>query len=183
MSLQYDGYTSCPLITARGKCILAEFDFDGNPLETFPINQGVERRTMYHMKKDMMPQLYWHLMMKYVKLLDFFLAQRDSWVIVIILRPSSVVVCKLLHFNLPLNHWAMNVPLQSQHIFQMIIPSLTKETQRCQIGCVHVIDQGQIGVYPSKCLLTSLSQITVRFKGILKSASFPNSQIYGRFIA
>jgi sulfide:quinone oxidoreductase len=57
---------------------LAEFDFDGNPLETFPINQGVERRTMYHMKKDMMPQLYWHLMMKYVKLLDFFLAQRDS---------------------------------------------------------------------------------------------------------
>ena len=26
--------------------------------------------------------------------------------------------------------------------------------------------------------LTSLSQITVRFKGILKSASFPNSQIY-----
>ena len=78
MSLQYDGYTSCPLITARGKCILAEFVFDGNPLETFPINQGVERRTMYHMKKDMMPQLYWHLMMKYVKLLDFFLAQRDS---------------------------------------------------------------------------------------------------------
>ena len=29
--------------------------------------------------------------------------------------------------------------------------------------------------------LTSLSQITVRFKGILKSASFPNSQIYGQF--
>ena len=31
--------------------------------------------------------------------------------------------------------------------------------------------------------LTSLSQIKVRFKGILKSASFPNSQIYGRFIS
>ena len=30
--------------------------------------------------------------------------------------------------------------------------------------------------------LTLLSQITVRFKGILKSVSFPNSQIYGRFI-
>jgi hypothetical protein len=30
--------------------------------------------------------------------------------------------------------------------------------------------------------LTSLSQITVWFKDILKSASFPNSQIYGRFI-
>jgi len=30
--------------------------------------------------------------------------------------------------------------------------------------------------------LTSLSQITVLFKGIIKSASFPNSQIYGRFM-
>ena len=30
--------------------------------------------------------------------------------------------------------------------------------------------------------LTSLSQITVRLKVILKSVSFPNSQIYGRFI-
>jgi hypothetical protein len=29
--------------------------------------------------------------------------------------------------------------------------------------------------------LTILSQITVLFKGILKSTSFPNSQIYGRF--
>ena len=29
--------------------------------------------------------------------------------------------------------------------------------------------------------LTSLSQITVRFKGFLKSASFPNSQIYYMF--
>jgi len=28
----------------------------------------------------------------------------------------------------------------------------------------------------------SLSQITVRFKGILISASFPNSHIYGQFI-
>jgi len=31
--------------------------------------------------------------------------------------------------------------------------------------------------------LKSLSQITVRFKGNLKSASFSNSQIYGRCIA
>jgi len=28
----------------------------------------------------------------------------------------------------------------------------------------------------------SLSQITIQFKGILKSVSFPNSQIYARFI-
>ena len=38
--MQYDGYTSCPLITGYGKTILAEFDFDATPLETFPFDQG-----------------------------------------------------------------------------------------------------------------------------------------------
>lgn len=56
---KYDGYTSCPLITGYGKTILAEFDYDGKPLETFPINQGKERRTMFHLKSDFMPILYW----------------------------------------------------------------------------------------------------------------------------
>jgi len=28
-----------------------------------------------------------------------------------------------------------------------------------------------------------LTQITVQFRGILKSASFPNSQIYSRFVS
>lgn len=60
---QYDGYTSCPLITGRGKCILAEFDYDAQPLETFPIDQGKERWTMYHMKKDVMPPLYWRILL------------------------------------------------------------------------------------------------------------------------
>ncbi|KAK3095999.1 hypothetical protein FSP39_021834 [Pinctada imbricata] len=61
--LTYDGYTSCPLITAPNKCILAEFDYDANPLETFPIDQGKERWTMYHLKKDFMPHMYWNLML------------------------------------------------------------------------------------------------------------------------
>ncbi|XP_045117192.1 sulfide:quinone oxidoreductase, mitochondrial-like isoform X1 [Portunus trituberculatus] len=61
---QYDGYTSCPLVTGYNKCILAEFDMDGNPLETFPINQAKERRTMFHLKKDMMPTMYWNGMLK-----------------------------------------------------------------------------------------------------------------------
>ncbi|XP_071825889.1 sulfide:quinone oxidoreductase, mitochondrial-like [Apostichopus japonicus] len=60
----YDGYTSCPLITGYNTCVLAEFDFDLNPLETFPFDQGKERRTMYHLKKDFMPQLYWNMMVK-----------------------------------------------------------------------------------------------------------------------
>jgi len=60
----YDGYTSCPLVTGYNKCILAEFDFNGEPLETFPINQGKERRSMFHMKKDAMPFLYWNLLLR-----------------------------------------------------------------------------------------------------------------------
>lgn len=64
LDAEYDGYTSCPLVTGRGRCILAEFDYDAQPLETFPVNQGKERWTMYSLKKDFMPQLYWHRMLK-----------------------------------------------------------------------------------------------------------------------
>ncbi|KAJ8393106.1 hypothetical protein AAFF_G00067890 [Aldrovandia affinis] len=57
---KYDGYTSCPLVTSYSTVILAEFDYNGQPLETFPIDQSKERRTMYHMKANVMPHLYWH---------------------------------------------------------------------------------------------------------------------------
>ena len=60
----YDGYTSCPLVTGYGSCIMAEFDYDFNALETFPFDQGVERRTMFHMKRDVMPLLYFNLMLR-----------------------------------------------------------------------------------------------------------------------
>ncbi|NXN12757.1 SQOR protein, partial [Indicator maculatus] len=61
---KYDGYTSCPLVTGYNKVILAEFDYDAQPLETFPIDQSKERVTMYHMKADMMPFLYWNALLK-----------------------------------------------------------------------------------------------------------------------
>uniref|UniRef100_A0A8D0CIA4 Sulfide:quinone oxidoreductase, mitochondrial n=1 Tax=Scleropages formosus TaxID=113540 RepID=A0A8D0CIA4_SCLFO len=57
---KYDGYTSCPLVTSYNTVILAEFDYNLEPLETFPIDQSKERRIMYHMKADLMPHLYWH---------------------------------------------------------------------------------------------------------------------------
>ena len=63
---QYDGYASCPLLTAKDKCIMAEFNWDGEPQETFPINQARERALMYHLKTDVMPSLYWHFLVKYV---------------------------------------------------------------------------------------------------------------------
>lgn len=60
--LNYDGYASCPLVTSYDKCILAEFDYNLEPLETFPFNQAKERRSMFFMKKDLMAPLYWHLL-------------------------------------------------------------------------------------------------------------------------
>ncbi|KAK9883996.1 hypothetical protein WA026_004931 [Henosepilachna vigintioctopunctata] len=61
---KYDGYASCPLVTGYNKCILAEFDYKLQPLETFPIDQDKEMISMYLMKKLFMPPLYWNLMMK-----------------------------------------------------------------------------------------------------------------------
>lgn len=61
---KYNGYTSCPLVTAYNRVILAEFDYNAQPLETFPFDQSKERLTMYLMKADLMPFLYWNLMLK-----------------------------------------------------------------------------------------------------------------------
>ncbi|XP_059162689.1 sulfide:quinone oxidoreductase, mitochondrial-like [Physella acuta] len=60
----YDGYTSCPLITSSRTCILAEFDYEGKPLETLPINQAKELNLSYNMKAYVMPEIYWKVMMK-----------------------------------------------------------------------------------------------------------------------
>ncbi|HSP21037.1 MAG TPA: FAD/NAD(P)-binding oxidoreductase [Planococcus sp. (in: firmicutes)] len=64
LSATYDGYSSCPLITGYNKLILAEFDYEKQPQETMPFNQAVERRSMYIMKKDLLPVLYWDGMLK-----------------------------------------------------------------------------------------------------------------------
>lgn len=60
----YNGYASCPLVTGYDKCIMAEFDYDLKPLETFPFAQNQERRSMFLMKKHVMPALYWHAMVR-----------------------------------------------------------------------------------------------------------------------
>jgi sulfide:quinone oxidoreductase len=64
LTARYDGYTSCPLVTGYGKLILAEFDYEGTPRETFPFDQSKERRSMYILKKHVLPKLYWHGMMR-----------------------------------------------------------------------------------------------------------------------
>jgi sulfide:quinone oxidoreductase len=61
---QYDGYTSCPLVTGYGKLVLAEFDYEGNPQETFPFDQSKERLSMYLLKAYALPRLYWNGMLR-----------------------------------------------------------------------------------------------------------------------
>jgi sulfide:quinone oxidoreductase len=55
----YTGYTSCPIVTAYGKLMLAEFDYNNNPMETFPFDQSKERWSMYQLKRQVLPRLYW----------------------------------------------------------------------------------------------------------------------------
>ncbi len=62
--MAYDGYTSCPLITGYGKLILAEFDYDLKPKETFPFDQGKERYSMYLLKRYAIPVIYWEGLLK-----------------------------------------------------------------------------------------------------------------------
>lgn len=62
--MTYDGYTSCPLITGYGKLILAEFDYDLKPKETFPFDQGKERYSMYLLKRYAIPVIYWDGLLK-----------------------------------------------------------------------------------------------------------------------
>lgn len=57
---QYNGYGSCPLITGYGSLVLAEFDYNNNPVETFPFDQSKERWSMWALKKYALPWLYWN---------------------------------------------------------------------------------------------------------------------------
>ncbi len=62
---RYNGYTSCPLVTARDKMLLAEFDYDLNPAPSIPaIDTTKERRDMWLLKRYGLPALYWHGMLK-----------------------------------------------------------------------------------------------------------------------
>jgi len=60
LSASYSGYTSCPLVTGYGKLVLAEFDYNNEPMETFPFDQSKERWSMYQLKKQVLPWMYWN---------------------------------------------------------------------------------------------------------------------------
>lgn len=61
----YNGYTSCPLVTAYGRMVLAEFDYNNTPTPSIPfINTQRERFDMWLLKKYGLPFMYWNLMLR-----------------------------------------------------------------------------------------------------------------------
>jgi sulfide:quinone oxidoreductase len=59
----YDGYSCCPLITGYGKTIMAEFNYNGEPTPSFPLDPTKERWSMWWVKVKLLPSLYWNRML------------------------------------------------------------------------------------------------------------------------
>jgi sulfide:quinone oxidoreductase len=60
----YDGYASCPLTTAYGKVILAEFGYGGKVTPTLPLNPAKEHWIGWWIKTTGLPFFYWNYMLK-----------------------------------------------------------------------------------------------------------------------
>ena len=65
---QYEGYSSCPLVTGYGKMVLAEFKYnnvrDSDPFLSKFVDTTQENYSMWILKKYGLPYLYWNRMMK-----------------------------------------------------------------------------------------------------------------------
>jgi sulfide:quinone oxidoreductase len=63
----YNGYGSCPLTVENGKIVLAEFGYGGKLLHSFPdwlLNGKQATKIAWFLKKTILPNLYWHGMLK-----------------------------------------------------------------------------------------------------------------------
>ncbi|WP_254188977.1 FAD/NAD(P)-binding oxidoreductase [Micromonospora sp. WMMB482] len=62
---RYDGYTSCPLVTAHNRMLLAEFDYQLKPTPSFPLIDTMKPRyDMWLLKRHGLPAMYWHGMLR-----------------------------------------------------------------------------------------------------------------------
>ncbi|EDV29693.1 uncharacterized protein TRIADDRAFT_19758 [Trichoplax adhaerens] len=62
----YSGYASCGIFTGSKKLLFAEYDYNFEPLETFPFNQSKERKSLFLLQRDYFPELYWNGLVKLV---------------------------------------------------------------------------------------------------------------------
>ena len=63
LAAAYDGYSCCPLITGYGTAIMAEFNYDQQPVPSFPLDPTKERWSMWWVKRRLLPSLYWNRML------------------------------------------------------------------------------------------------------------------------
>lgn len=61
----YDGYASCPLTTAVGKAILAEFIYGSKVTPTLPLNPAKEHWVGWWIKATGLPIFYWNSRVTY----------------------------------------------------------------------------------------------------------------------
>ena len=64
LEASYDGYGSCPLTTAYGKVVLAEFAYGGKVTPSFPLDPRKPRRSAWLLKTRFLPFLYWNMMLR-----------------------------------------------------------------------------------------------------------------------
>lgn len=60
----YDGYGSCPLTTAYGRVVLAEFGYGGRIMPSSPIDPRVPRFSAWLLKQNILLALNWNRMLK-----------------------------------------------------------------------------------------------------------------------
>ena len=65
LKAKYNGYTSCPIVTGGTGCsFCAEFDYNGEPDESFWFDQSRERRSMWWLEEVRVASTIWHGMLK-----------------------------------------------------------------------------------------------------------------------
>jgi len=64
LEVRYDGYSCCPLITGYGRTIMAEFNYEQQPVPSFPLDPTQERWSMWVVKKNLLPWIYWNRMLR-----------------------------------------------------------------------------------------------------------------------
>ncbi len=64
LAAHYDGYTACPLITGFGRVVMAEFDYDLQPVSSFLVDPTRERWSMWLVETRLFPWIYWHRVLR-----------------------------------------------------------------------------------------------------------------------
>jgi sulfide:quinone oxidoreductase len=65
LSVSYNGYASCPIVTSSHAMLLAEFDYSMHVTPSFPgLDPTKPHRVYWYLKKYGLPFMYWNLMLK-----------------------------------------------------------------------------------------------------------------------